>query len=98
LNKHDILKVLKKDSDYLRENYGVTRIGLFGSFELETDEENSDVDLLVDFKKGHKDLFNFIRLKNYLEGLLEREVDLVTEKALKDRLKDKILDQVEYVE
>jgi len=44
------------------------------------------------------DLFNFIRLKNYLEGLLEREVDLVTEKALKDRLKDKILDQVEYVE
>ncbi|MFB6291757.1 MAG: nucleotidyltransferase family protein [Candidatus Bipolaricaulia bacterium] len=98
MDKSDILNVLRENTDHLRENYGVSRIGLFGSFELETNEENSDVDLLVDFKKGHKDLFNFIRLKNYLEDLLEREVDLVTEKALKDRLKDKILDQVEYVE
>lgn len=98
MNKNDILKELKEDASYLRETYGVTRIGLFGSFELETNEENSDIDLLVDFKKGHKDLFNFIRLKNYLEDLFGREVDLVTKKALRDRLRDKILNQVEYVE
>ena len=98
MNKNDILKILKKEADYIRETYGVNRIGLFGSFELETDEESSDIDLLVDLKRGHKDFFNYMRLKNYLENLFGREVDLVTEKSLKKRLKDKIMDQVEYVE
>ncbi len=39
-----------------------------------------------------------MRLKDYLEDIFDREVDLVTENAVKDRLKDKIFNQVEYIE
>lgn len=97
MNKDDILAELTDNSDYLRETYGVTRIGLFGSFSRDLGGENSDIDLLVEFKQGHKDFFNYMRLKSCLEDLFGREVDLVTKQALKDRLKDGILDQVEYV-
>ena len=98
MNKHDILDVLKDNADHLRKTYGVSRIGLFGSFGRGHGGEGSDIDLLVDFKKGYKDFFNYMHLKDYLEDLLGREVDLVTEKALKERLRDKIMEQVEYVE
>ena len=98
MNKDDILDVLKDNTDHLRETYGVSRIGLFGSFSRDLGEESSDIDLLVDFKQGHKDFFNYMHLKDYLEDLFGREVDLVTEKALKNRLRDKILGQVEYVD
>jgi len=98
MNKIEVLKKLKDNSRYLEENYGVTQIGLFGSFTSGEEDEDSDIDLLVSLQKGQKDFFNYMRLKYYLEDLLGREVDLVTKPALKDRLKSKILDQVEYVE
>jgi len=98
MNKNDILNLLKNNGDHLRKTYGVSRIGLFGSFSQDIGKESSDIDLLVDFKRGHKDFFNYMRLKNYLEDLFGREVDLVTEKALKEELKNKIMNQVEYVE
>jgi len=98
MKKTEILNKLNEDADYLREQYGVTQIGLFGSFQKGKEDEESDIDLLVNLEKGHKDLFNYMRLKGHLEDILGREVDLVTKPALKNRLKDKILDQVEYVE
>lgn len=98
MNKQEILKLLKDNSEHLRDTYGVAKIGLFGSFQSGREDETSDVDLLVSFKKGHKDFFNYMRLKHYLEDTFDREVDLVTENAVKDRLKDKIFNQVEYIE
>lgn len=98
MDKKKILNLLKENSEYLRKTYGVSKIGLFGSFQGGQGTKTSDVDLLVSFQKGHKDFFNYMRLKSYLEDTFDREVDLVTEQALKDRLKDKIMDQVEYVE
>ena len=98
MTKSEILNRLREDSDYLREKYGVKQIGLFGSFQQGKEGKESDIDLLVNLQRGHKDFFNYMRLKEHLEDLLGREVDLVTKPALKDRIKDKILNQVEYVE
>ena len=97
MNRNEILKKLRDRSPYLKENFGVLQIGLFGSFERENEQDSSDIDLLVNFEKGHKDFFNYMRLKEYLEDILEREVDLVSEPALKDRIREKVLDEVEYV-
>lgn len=53
-------------------------------------------DVLVEFSKP-VDIFEFLSLKEYLEYILDRKVDLVTEKALKPQLKNKILREVKYV-
>ena len=44
---------------------------------------------MISFSKGHKDFFNYLRLKNYLENILEREVGIVLKDAIKPGLKEK---------
>jgi predicted nucleotidyltransferase len=60
--------------------YGVNRIGVFGSHARGEQDENSDVDILVDFHEPTFD--NFMDLVFFLEDLFGREVDLVTTNAL----------------
>jgi len=81
----------------MEKTFHVREIGIFGSFVKGSHTVQSDVDILIDFKQGHKDLFNFMRLKYYLEGLLGKKVDLVMKKAVKPMLKKSILREVEYV-
>jgi hypothetical protein len=59
--------------------------------------KRSDADILVEFEKGHKDFFNYMRLKHYLEGLLQKRVDLVMKGAIKRQLKTSILSEAKYV-
>lgn len=61
-------------------------------------KKSSDIDVLVSFDQGRKDLFNYMRLKMYLEELLGRKVDLVIKDAVKPRLRDRILSEVRYVQ
>ena len=95
----EIKKILEKNNNYLRQTFHVREIGIFGSFvkgEEKTDND-SDIDILIAFNKGHKDFFNYMRLKYYLEDLLGREIDLVMKEAVKPRLKERIFREVEYV-
>lgn len=75
---------------------GAEGISIFGSIAREDATKKSDVDILVDFdsKRG---LFGFIDLKNYLEKILERDVDLVTRNALHPALKQRILEEAKHV-
>jgi predicted nucleotidyltransferase len=72
------------------EGFGVKMLSIFGSIARGEDSPNSDVDILVEFSMP-VGLFEFIRLKNYLETILGRPVDLVTPDALKAKLRDAIL-------
>ncbi|MBA5630440.1 nucleotidyltransferase family protein [Moheibacter lacus] len=97
LTKNEIINQLKKEKKFLRENFYVTEIGLFGSFVQENADENSDIDLLVEivapleiYKKTKEDL------KCYLEKLFERSIDLANPNSLKPHYKTKILKQAEY--
>lgn len=76
--------------------YGANSLSIFGSFAKNESTTKSDIDILVDFdsKKG---LFGFIDLKNYLEKILKRHVDLVTKNALHPALKQKILQEAQHV-
>ena len=98
-NTAEIKKILEKNNNYLRQTFHVREIGIFGSFIKgeEKIDNDSDIDILIAFEKGHKDFFNYMRLKYYLENLLGREVDLVIKEAVKPRLKEKIFREVEYV-
>ena len=76
--------------------YGVSRLGLFGSYVKNQQRKKSDVDILVQFNRDI-DLFDFIDLREYLENQLNTRVDLVMESALKPNLGKRILAEVEYV-
>jgi uncharacterized protein len=97
IDKGDVKHVLMSNASYLKEAFYVKELGIFGSFANGKQRKSSDVDVLVVFDKGHKDLFNYMRLKNSIEELVGRKVDLVIKEAVKPRLKDKILSEVEYV-
>ena len=92
----DVINILKSHSEVVREKFGVKRIGIFGSFARGEEREDSDLDVLVVFEEGQKTFDNYMDLKFYLEDLFGREVDLVTERALKPQLKDSIMKDVVY--
>ncbi|OHB92763.1 MAG: nucleotidyltransferase [Planctomycetes bacterium RIFCSPHIGHO2_12_39_6] len=90
------IAILKKHEDTIKRKYGVKKMGVFGSFARGEGKENSDIDVLVDFKEGAKTFDNFMELKFFLEDLFVRKVDLVTVKALRPQLKEDILKEVTY--
>jgi predicted nucleotidyltransferase len=94
ISRNDIILKLKELKPTLQQEYAVREIGLFGSFSEETHSENSDIDLLVVLEKpiGWK----FFSLELYLEKVFNRKIDLVTKDALREQIKDKILNQVQY--
>ena len=95
INKNDILSKLKELKPILKKKYAVKTIGLFGSFSDNSFNENSDIDILVEPERpiGWK----FFSLELYLENIFGRKINLVTINALKDQIKDKILQQVNYI-
>lgn len=96
MTKDKIINTLNAQFTFLQKQFHIKEIGLFGSFTRQENDEKSDIDVLVEIEKGHKDLFNFIRLKDYLEELFHKEVDLVMKDGIKPRLKEIILKEVIY--
>ncbi len=92
----EITKTLKDHKDSLRDEYGVTEIGLFGSYVKGMQKKSSDIDILVGFRKA-VGLIAFVRLKNHLTELLGIRVDLVMKKTLKPKIGKIILDEVVYL-
>ena len=83
----EIIRTLRRTIPHLMATYGVKRMGLFGSFAKGTSREDSDVDILVEFKKPVG--FEFIELAEYIEELLGRRVDILTFEGMKSiRLKE----------
>jgi uncharacterized protein len=95
LTRNDILIKLKELKPALNKDYSVKNIGLFGSFSNGDYTNDSDIDILVELEKpiGWK----FFSLEIYLEKVFGRKVDLVTKNALKEQIKENILQQVDYV-
>ena len=87
-----IRDVLQAHRDVLRERYQVESLFLFGSMCKGNQRPDSDIDLLVRYA-ATPGIFEFVSLKQYLEESLGRPVDLVTEGALKERMKNSILQE-----
>jgi uncharacterized protein len=95
MNREEIFLIIKNHRAEL-EQYGVDALAVFGSLARGDDHAQSDIDLLVEFNRP-VGLFQFVRLKLYLEELVGRPVDLVTIDALKPALKERILQEMIYV-
>ena len=86
MNRERVLALLAEHKPVLAERFGVRRLALFGSFARDTAREDSDVDVLVAFD-GPATAKRYFGVQFYLEDLFGREVDLVTEDALRPRLR-----------
>ena len=78
------------------EQNDVSRASFFGSLVRGELTDDSDIDILVDFK-GKKSLLDLVGLKQELEDVLRRKVDVLTYKSLHPLLKDKILSEQEVI-
>jgi len=94
MTKQAIKDTLSGKKDILQK-YQVKSLGLFGSFARNQQRKNSDIDLLVVFKKPTFD--NYIGLRDDLKKVLRRKVDLVSLKALKNRIKSRIIKETEWI-
>ena len=97
MNKEDILEYLKLHKEELAQKYGVSKIGLFGSFAKDKQTETSDIDLAIEIVKEKKSLGNFFGLKRELENVFGKKVDLGIESSLKPIVKEYIKKEIIYV-
>ncbi|MBU8901718.1 MAG: nucleotidyltransferase domain-containing protein [Victivallales bacterium] len=76
------LKLIKKNLAYLSDEFGIEKIGIFGSVAKEIENTDSDIDIVVKLKKpiGLK----FIGLVEYLEKLFNKKVDVLTLEGIKN--------------
>ncbi len=98
LRLDDILQTLKQEKEFLRKEYGVQRIGVFGSFARGTQTQDSDIDFVVDFDKDLPDLFETkYRLRRYLADTFDRQVDLANLEAIKPYVLEEISKEFRFV-
>lgn len=77
------------------QEMGIESLALFGSVARDEAVAASDVDLLVEFNRP-VGLFHFARVQRTLSELLGCSVDLVTRAALRDEMRDEILQEAVY--
>jgi uncharacterized protein len=75
MKKDEIISVLENDKQFLKDNYGVERIALFGSYAKGSENKDSDVDFFVEFKKPSYEYLSGLYL--YLENKLNAKIDIV---------------------
>ncbi len=99
LTKKKILEVLQSEYPFLAAEFGISKIGLFGSFAKGEPAETSDVDILVEFERPVG--FRFVEFAEYLEHLLGRKVEVLTPAGLQGirikRIAKNIAESIVYV-
>lgn len=84
MNRASILALLRERRADIAARFGARQIGLFGSAARDELRPDSDIDVLVEFD-GPASYDGYFELRDYLEQLFDRPVDLVTQKGLKPR-------------
>lgn len=92
LTKNETIKMIKEKHNYLFSEYGVERVGLFGSIARETATEDSDIDLIVELRQPIG--FKFVELVEYFERLFGKKVAVMTKGGLNNIRVKKVADEI----
>lgn len=97
ITKVTILETLKINrADF--ERYGVKNLGLFGSYARNEQKNESDIDILVEFKPNQQTYQNLMGLYDFIERLIpNKNIETVTRTELSPYIEPIILNEVEYV-
>ncbi|MFP4122847.1 nucleotidyltransferase family protein [Coleofasciculus sp.] len=92
MKREDVLAIVKAHQLKLQE-LGVKSLELFGSVARDEARTDSDVDFLVEFSQPIG-FFEFFRIQHYLEDILGCDIDLGTQDALREHLREPVLEDV----
>jgi hypothetical protein len=95
---YEIENILENHKKELAEKYHVSEIGVFGSYVRGEQNENSDIDILVEYyPKSMISLLDVSSLKNYISDLLHMKVDVIHKKDIRIELRENILNEAVYL-
>ncbi len=86
MTKNEALKILSRLKPLLVEQFGITRLALFGSTVRDEAKPDSDIDIVVSFDSTATSK-KYFGVQFLLEDELGHSVDLVTEKAMREELR-----------
>ena len=92
--KEEIIEFLQKNKPFLKENFGLTKIALFGSHARNEQTEKSDIDLAIE--TNNISFKNYCKLKNFLESRLNKKVDLCYLNSMRTFIKHSIEKEIIY--
>ena len=93
-----IRQILQAQKPYLYQKYGVTEIGVFGSYVRGEQNVDSDLDILISLTDPPRiSLLGLVDLQYYLSDLLGLNVDVALKDNLKKRIGRRILQEVEAI-
>ena len=75
MTKEDILQKIESQKKFIKKEFGVEKIGLFGSYDKDKQTDSSDIDFYVEFRK--KTFDNLAGLWVYLEELFHKKNDIL---------------------
>lgn len=90
MHLNELLQAKREDILRLAKAYGAYNVRVFGSVARGEADEKSDIDLLVDMEKG-RSLLDMGGLLIDLQDMLGHDVDIVTERGLRERMRDRVL-------
>ncbi len=93
LTKEKITERLRENYSYLVSEYGIKRIGLFGSYAKGKQTEESDIDIVAEFEKPTG--LKFIDFAEYLEKMLGKKADVLTPEGIKGITIERISEDIE---
>jgi predicted nucleotidyltransferase len=97
ITKDKILKILKSNKSNLSK-FGISKVGLFGSYIRNEQCQESDIDLLIEFEPEKENFDNFMAVYDFFENLFQHEkIEIVTKNGLSPYIGPKILSEVQYV-
>ena len=89
---------LERAAPAIRKQFGVRKIGIFGSYARGEQTGTSDVDVLVELAEGYATLRNFVRLADHLEALFGHKVDLITTEGVDKYIRPHVEKEVIWIE
>ena len=98
IDSRQVLNYLSLNKKRLQQEYHLTKIGVFGSIARNDQNNNSDIDLIIEFEEKTPDLYE---IKKKIRAEITQEfnvrVDICREKYIKPIFKDQIMSEVKYV-
>jgi uncharacterized protein len=95
MTREQILDFLKQHKQEMHDCFGVTKIGLFGSYARGDAREDSDIDVAIELSRNTAD--SYFGLLHFLENSFNARIDLGIESNFKPIIKPYIMKEIVYV-
>ena len=86
MTKEEIINFLSSKKEFMKDRYGVLKIGLFGSYARAENDNDSDIDIAVELESKNR-VDNYFGLLHFLEDNLHKKIDLGIESNLKEPIR-----------